>query len=102
MDSAQNTQLWLVRRFLKENDIDTHLAWRVVRYIEHALEVQNKTVSMANLPALSLLSRPLQLELKYTIEFHCLSYHPFFARTEEMHHETMVHMMESALEDQSL
>jgi len=94
-------QLWLLRRYLRQNSVSGALSWRILRHMEYAMLEQKKQVPAAKIWALQLLSGPLRLELNYAVNCSCLKAHPFFGTTEALSHETVVKLTEKALREHS-
>lgn len=68
----------LLRRFLRGRGIPTEVSMRVIRYVEHEVQLQKRQIQEKDVHLLRLLSEPLRMELaKHTYQ-PVLVRHPFF------------------------
>jgi hypothetical protein len=100
--SNDSMQLWLLRRYLKQNSVPRPLGWRILRYVEHAMTEQRGRVRASKIDILRLLTTPLQLELTYAVNFHCLKAHSLFGTLNILSHDTVIKLTSKALWEQSL
>mmetsp|Transcript_13234 Transcript_13234/g.30162 ORF Transcript_13234/g.30162 Transcript_13234/m.30162 type:complete len:735 (+) Transcript_13234:70-2274(+) len=82
--SEQTTQLSLMRRYLRQNNVPNHLVFRILRYSEYAVEHQQCTIHEQSLAILALLSDGLRSELSYHIYFSCILKHPLLQEAHDM------------------
>jgi len=74
----EHTQGFLLRKFLKENQISRDLSARVTRYIDLVMERHQKRTDAKKVEFLNVLSGPLHLELQRELIEPQLIVHPWF------------------------
>ncbi|CAJ1401329.1 unnamed protein product [Effrenium voratum] len=78
MDQETNKQFWLLRRFLKQQQVARPVAGRVLKYLEYSCAQRQETVQVASVKILDLLSPGLRDELQYEMTYVKLVHHPLF------------------------
>lgn len=79
--SAKNgSQMWLLRKYLREQGVPPDLYVRLVRYVSVTAERITKKVQKSDVKFLGLLSAPLTMELTTSLCQPHIITHPFFAR----------------------
>lgn len=73
-----NKQIWIMRRYLKENSISASLCSRIMAYVEFQQVSRHNRVSPASVKLLSALSQQFTLEIAYEQFSIYLLEHPFF------------------------
>lgn len=71
-------QLWLLRKFFRQNSVSRDLSVRIMRYVSVVLFPQQEHVQHKDIGVLSLLSTPLRVELHTELHMPSLTIHPFF------------------------
>eukprot|EP00747_Dinoflagellata_sp_TGD_P089376 gnl/TRDRNA2_/TRDRNA2_164301_c4_seq1.p1 gnl/TRDRNA2_/TRDRNA2_164301_c4~~gnl/TRDRNA2_/TRDRNA2_164301_c4_seq1.p1 ORF type:complete len:731 (+),score=143.81 gnl/TRDRNA2_/TRDRNA2_164301_c4_seq1:312-2195(+) len=95
-------QLWLLRRYLRERNVETSLAIRIQRYLEYKGEHMKQHVPEAKVTLLTMLSEHLREELDYAIEAPNLERHPLFASIGHVSSITMHRLTNKAVDSKSL
>jgi hypothetical protein len=85
ISSAQSKQLWVLRKYLKQHNINGSLQFRILRHLERAYK--RDALSPTNVLALQRLSDQLRSELLVTVSMACLRAHPLF--------ENLSHLLDS-------
>eukprot|EP00746_Dinoflagellata_sp_MGD_P001136 gnl/MRDRNA2_/MRDRNA2_102110_c0_seq1.p1 gnl/MRDRNA2_/MRDRNA2_102110_c0~~gnl/MRDRNA2_/MRDRNA2_102110_c0_seq1.p1 ORF type:complete len:838 (-),score=130.33 gnl/MRDRNA2_/MRDRNA2_102110_c0_seq1:534-2873(-) len=98
--SAQ--QFSLLRRFLRQQDLPSDLSIRIKRYLEKRVAEKQHRLREKDVGILSLLSPPLQKELKEHKNKARLCVHPFFEHYSAIAPEAVRHICHSALHTISL
>lgn len=80
MSSERSKQFSMLRKYLIQNRISQELALRVQRNARHAIAEQQRMMPEDRVEVLSLISRPLYVELHYELYSPVLELHPFFER----------------------
>jgi len=79
--SAKNgSQLWLLRKYLRENGVKGDLFVRLVRYASVTADRLQKKVQAKDVKFLAFLSTPLHMELNFEMYRHVIETHPLFQR----------------------
>jgi len=102
MEGDKSKQMWLLRRYLRNNGIQNALAWRILRYVEYACNENKNQVSEQKLWVLKLLSNQLRNELNFAVSFSCVRNHPFFEVMSRVSRQTVVLLANNAMNVQSL
>lgn len=90
--------MWMLRRFLRQHGIHKGLAWRVLRYVENAMDdTKDKKVSMNQVTAFSYLTDQLRTELAYEAAYICLERHPVFEQVKKHASVIMLRLVGAAL-----
>mmetsp|Transcript_114373 Transcript_114373/g.356159 ORF Transcript_114373/g.356159 Transcript_114373/m.356159 type:complete len:866 (+) Transcript_114373:229-2826(+) len=97
MSEDKSKQFWLLRRYLRQRGIDKKLTYRILRYVEYAVQEKTVQVSESKVWSISLLSHQLREELQYEVSFKCLMSHPFFERAREVSSVSTFQLAEQAL-----
>lgn len=71
-------QQMMLRRYLSEHGISQSLAARVQRNAQHSIAEQKRNTPEESVELLSVLSKPLRVELDYEVHSRVLKWHPFF------------------------
>jgi len=78
MTGRYSSQLWLLRKFLRQRGITLDLQIRINRYINVVLTTTEKSVQYSDVHLFSMLSGPLHNELRTELNKPRLMVHPFF------------------------
>jgi hypothetical protein len=71
-------QLWLLRKFFRQNAVSRDLSMRIMRYVNVVLFPQQDRVKHTDITILTNLSKPLRVELSTELHMPNLTIHPFF------------------------
>ncbi|CAE7631273.1 Hcn4 [Symbiodinium pilosum] len=71
-------QFWLLRRYLRRKKVTTPSRVRIIKFLEHVVMLQAKTVKSADVTLLGKLSEPLKELLEYEVHKETVMLHPFF------------------------
>jgi hypothetical protein len=71
-------QLWLLRRFFRQQRVQGDLCWRILRFLEYKIENAEDKVVEAKLDVLNLLSKSLKREFRYEVSYASIRSHPLF------------------------
>lgn len=85
-------QLWLLRRFLREHEVNENLAVRIHKFIEHKLHKEHLKPRIQEIETLNKLSPALSDELSYDMHSKPFQAHPFFACL-TAHMEVIMHRL---------
>jgi len=69
---------WMLRRYLRQQHVPLDLQLRAIKYVEKCVEPMMTRLQRKDVTLLSLLSRPLQLEVQESQYSTTLHHHPFF------------------------
>jgi hypothetical protein len=78
LGSKDARQLWLLRKFFRQNGISRDLTLRIMRYANVVLLPQQHRVQQSDIGMLSRLSSHLRVELQTELNMPNLTVHPFF------------------------
>lgn len=78
LGSKNNRQLWLVRKFFRQNALSRDLQVRITRYVNVVLLPRQEHVQLKDVSVLSHLSTPLHVELQTELHMPNMTIHPFF------------------------
>jgi len=78
MTGRHSSQLWLLRKFLRQREITLDLQVRINRYINVVLTTTEKSVQYSDVHLFNILSGPLHNELRTELNKPRLMVHPFF------------------------
>jgi len=85
MNTEAASQIWLLRRYLKQYNVPTKLTYRILRFVEYKVVSTKELIHEEKLPVLAMLSEGLRRELKCACNFSALiTTHPLFARCAEL------------------
>merc|ERR1712232_313587 len=90
-------QMWLLRRYLRQRNVESQLRTRVLRFLEYKHSTQEQLIPEARITILTLLSRNLHSELQYVVSFSNLLVHPLFAYAESVAKATMYGLGDTVL-----
>jgi len=76
MVAAKSKHFWLLRRYLRENDVPVALALRIQRYCDFAYASQEDRLLEQNVKILGMLSSSLRQELNTAMHEARISWHP--------------------------
>jgi hypothetical protein len=76
-------QLWLLRRFFRQNNVTKSLSFRILRYLEYKIDKTDELVPETKLEVLTMLSRSLKKELRYEVSYFPIRGHPLFEAAEK-------------------
>lgn len=93
---------WLLRRFFRQRGVESHLAIRIKRFLEHAHAQQKNTMSIKQVTLLNLLSKQLMEELQTAINLPHLTIHPLLKNLRETSFITMIRLCTGAVDRMSL
>jgi len=96
------TDLWSLRRYLRQRGIKKPLFLRVTEYVEYAQDKQKDVLVESQIAALKLLSKQLCWEVRYQASFQDLNIHPFFKSLDELRSVTMHSLVAHTISQQSL
>lgn len=78
LSHSENKQLWLMRLYLKQNNVPGELSSRIQKYIEHLQRRKNTFVQVESVLFIKELSPELSSELTHQVFSHQLLLHPLF------------------------
>jgi hypothetical protein len=78
LSSKDAHQLWLLRKFFRQNEVSRDLARRIMRYVNLVLLPQQERVQQKDVEMLTQLSSHLRVELSTELHMPSLTIHPFF------------------------
>merc|ERR1712070_346657 len=78
LGSKNARQLWLLRKFFRQNSLSRDLQVRIMRFVNVVLLPQQEHIQLKDIGILSLLSTPLHVELQTELHMPNLTIHPFF------------------------
>jgi len=100
--SKNTRQLWLLRKFFRQNNISRDLSMRVTRYVNVVLVPQLERVQRSDVTILSSLSPGLCMELQTELNLPHLVVHPFFAQFSKQSFTVVCRLCRVAVEQASL
>eukprot|EP00928_Gymnodinium_smaydae_P031640 TRINITY_DN23161_c0_g1_i1.p1 TRINITY_DN23161_c0_g1~~TRINITY_DN23161_c0_g1_i1.p1 ORF type:complete len:741 (+),score=99.28 TRINITY_DN23161_c0_g1_i1:333-2225(+) len=80
-----NRQFWLLRRYLRQNNVPRKLSIRIHRFVEYAMRHTSNQVPKSDVKAILLLSDQLRNELECLTSMRHLTSHPLFKKISESH-----------------
>lgn len=83
MATIATKEFWLLRRYLKRNQVPMTLSIRILRFTEHAYNQEKKKMSMSQVRMLTYLSPQLSAELQCCMNLPHLQVHPLFEHLSE-------------------
>jgi hypothetical protein len=98
----QQTQLWSLRRFLRQHHIPHELTFRINRYVGLIFQSQRGFIQRKDVELLHLLSRPLHMELVTALYNRFLVVHPFFELLERKDRAVMRKICDTAIQSMHL
>ncbi|CAE7151700.1 CNGA3 [Symbiodinium necroappetens] len=90
-------QFWLLRRYLRRKQVTTQSRVRIIKFLEHVVMIQAKTVKSSDVSLLGKLSQPLKELLEYEVHKETVMLHPFFHYLGECVHSLMVKLCAATL-----
>lgn len=78
LSSRNARQLWLLRKFFRQNNVSRDLSVRIMRYVNVVLLPQQERVQHKDIAIFNLLSSHLRVELSTELHLPSLTIHPFF------------------------
>lgn len=93
MNRHNNTQQFLLKKYLTQNQVPRTLGARVTRYIDCVLELRHKKVHHTKVQYLSLLSGPLKTELQVALFEPHIKDHAMFPRLSMVMKELSLHAL---------
>lgn len=102
MSEDKSKQFWLLRRYLRQRNINKSLSFRILRYLEYACREQKDMVPESKVYILGYLSMQLRHELQYEVSFSSMMTHPLFERARIHSQVTMNQLASVALKQTSL
>jgi hypothetical protein len=102
MASDDSKQFWLIRRYLRQYEVETPLTLRILRYLESAKGRKKEFISEERLPMLDDLSYQLKAELKCVVHFGGLLHHPLFKWAHHTSEPVMIGLVENVLSQKHL
>ena len=84
MQSGSEQQFWLLKRYLRKNDVPVELSYRVLRYVEYKLASQQNAVPRSRIQVLDTISEQLRVELQCVVEFSGILSHPLLVRMRDI------------------
>jgi len=79
MNAKYEKQIWMLRRFFKEQHISRGLVSRVVRYADSSLKLKHKKVQQHEVDMLGMLPQSLYMDVMLELHDQYLAEHPLFA-----------------------
>eukprot|EP00928_Gymnodinium_smaydae_P030868 TRINITY_DN22827_c0_g2_i2.p1 TRINITY_DN22827_c0_g2~~TRINITY_DN22827_c0_g2_i2.p1 ORF type:complete len:649 (-),score=108.01 TRINITY_DN22827_c0_g2_i2:285-2231(-) len=101
MKGEENKQLWLIRRFLRQNHISSDLGLRIFKFLQHQSEKQNSRVQRSSLTRLNHLSEELTFELAHELNVQFVKEHPLLRHLEEQLPVVMVKLCGGVIKAQT-
>lgn len=98
----EQKQFWLLRRYLRQKDVNVDLKQRIIRYLEWRCQNILQEVQASNIKILALLSEPLSNELHSFMFAPHLKRHPFFHFLGDNMSSVMHRVCHQSLRGQSL
>uniref|UniRef100_A0A7S2QCX8 Cyclic nucleotide-binding domain-containing protein n=1 Tax=Zooxanthella nutricula TaxID=1333877 RepID=A0A7S2QCX8_9DINO len=95
-------QAYLLKRYLRENNISADLSSRVTRYIDVVSEVHKRRTDRSKVELLQMLSGPLNLELQREVYIPYISVHPYLNEYNVTSPSAMGHLCFTAVSKMSL
>lgn len=102
LNSHRETNISLLRRYLRFHDIPMDLTVRVMQFVDYRISKQKSEIQEEQVEFLQCLSKPLQMELSEHIFSPILAQHPFFQRYAEIDTEAIRHVCLGAVRQISL
>mmetsp|Transcript_9435 Transcript_9435/g.22719 ORF Transcript_9435/g.22719 Transcript_9435/m.22719 type:complete len:692 (+) Transcript_9435:74-2149(+) len=90
-------QFWLLRRYLRRKQVTTTSRVRIIKFLEHVVLLQAKTVKSTDVKLLPKLSEPLRELLQYETHKETVIEHPFFHYLGQCVHSLMVKLCAAAV-----
>lgn len=84
LSSNSDTQMSVLRRYLRQHRITPQLGIRIQKYCEFVLMEQQQQIQEKDVLVLKLLSEPLAERLSYEMYEPILTFHPFFSKYSEL------------------
>eukprot|EP00928_Gymnodinium_smaydae_P013610 TRINITY_DN14953_c0_g2_i1.p1 TRINITY_DN14953_c0_g2~~TRINITY_DN14953_c0_g2_i1.p1 ORF type:complete len:801 (-),score=140.47 TRINITY_DN14953_c0_g2_i1:51-2453(-) len=100
MSSDKARQLWLLRRYLRHQRIESGLVYRVLRYVDYDYENTKKATEESRM--LVMLSKQLQSEVRYQVSYSSMKAHPLFDSFSALSNITLYKLSDRALSMRSL
>lgn len=97
MDDDKSKQFWLLRRYLRNHNIQANLAFRILRHVEFTCNEHRELIPEDKIWVLGLLSEQLRNELHFSVSYSCMSTHPLFDIVQDMSRMTMVRLCSTSL-----
>mmetsp|Transcript_43186 Transcript_43186/g.101531 ORF Transcript_43186/g.101531 Transcript_43186/m.101531 type:complete len:899 (+) Transcript_43186:97-2793(+) len=94
---AMSKQFWILKRYLRQNNVPVRLSIRIQNYVQHAWQLQAMGLSNANVQMLGLLSDQLRKELKSAIYVQHLLIHPLLSFLHERANVVIHRLAETAI-----
>mmetsp|Transcript_73462 Transcript_73462/g.175078 ORF Transcript_73462/g.175078 Transcript_73462/m.175078 type:complete len:826 (+) Transcript_73462:156-2633(+) len=95
--SDEMRNFWMLRRYLRQQQISQATSDRVMKYMEHKVETSRKRVNPTKVSFLEQLSEHLRLDLINEMSAPLLEEHPFFRHINEEIHMIMYRLCSQAL-----
>mmetsp|Transcript_16451 Transcript_16451/g.47656 ORF Transcript_16451/g.47656 Transcript_16451/m.47656 type:complete len:820 (+) Transcript_16451:79-2538(+) len=95
--ASEVTQSYLLKKYLRENNISPDLSSRVIRYIDLVTDRQKRRTEVGKVQLLQLLSGPLHLELQREVYTPFLEKHSYFEEYANESKAAMGHLCYKAL-----
>lgn len=102
MKADKSKQFWLLRRYLKQQRVPRDLCFRVLRYIEYAMNNVDERVPEGRINILHSLTEQLRNELRFFTHFRNLTSHPMFAHIRKLSEAILNWMSGSVLQGTEL
>jgi len=89
ISGRDSTQVSVMRRYLRQNNISRELTIRVQRNAQHAILEQQRFMPEDKVELLQLVSEPLRSDIHCELYRPVLEVHPFFQKWAQEHHEVV-------------
>lgn len=96
---GKTKQFKVLRWYLKDNDISRILQIRIQKYLQHVVLRAKSHVPENQVELLGMLSKPLRMELRYTIVWPVFTSHAFFFRFEQASLQATRQLCSKAVEE---
>mmetsp|Transcript_105983 Transcript_105983/g.252896 ORF Transcript_105983/g.252896 Transcript_105983/m.252896 type:complete len:658 (+) Transcript_105983:55-2028(+) len=97
MKADKSKQFWLLRRYLKQQNVPRDLCFRVLRYIEYATANVHERVPEGRITILKNLTEQLRNELTFFTYYRCLKAHALFKQIDTMNQAILISMSSQVL-----
>jgi len=97
LSNMHDHKLSLLRRYLRARRIPNNLTTRIMRYVQHKLATQKRSVQESDVQLLLVVSDPLMRELRQCLHQPFLMKHPFFRRYAEADSNAMQYTCNNAI-----
>jgi hypothetical protein len=93
----QLKQSWLLRRYIREKSISEVLRFKILRYVDYVVPLEEGSLSETRVTLLDKLSETLRIELAYEVKFNIISHHPVVAAVQGVSPPFVCSLVQSVL-----